>query len=39
MEPEVAVAIRRCLRAAHDGTLADGIALERRLGLGLETRR
>jgi enoyl-CoA hydratase/carnithine racemase len=39
LDPRVVTAIRRCLRAAHDGTLADGIALERRLGLGLEARR
>ena len=39
IDPAVVTAIRRCLRAAHDGTLADGIALERRLGLGLEARR
>ncbi|MGH7894101.1 MAG: enoyl-CoA hydratase/isomerase family protein [Candidatus Binatia bacterium] len=30
------VALRRCVRAAHDLPLDDGIALERRLALGLE---
>jgi enoyl-CoA hydratase len=39
LDPDVVVAVRRCLRTAHDGTLAAGIALERRLGLGLEARR
>jgi enoyl-CoA hydratase/carnithine racemase len=39
LDPGVVMAIRRCLRAAHDGTLAAGVALERRLGLGLEARR
>lgn len=39
LDPAVAQAARRCVRAAHDGTLADGIALERRLGLALEGRR
>jgi enoyl-CoA hydratase/carnithine racemase len=39
LDPGVVTAVRRCLRAAHDGTLAAGIALERRLGLGLEARR
>src|SRR5262245_21414710 len=39
IDPGVVTAVRRCLRAAHDGTLANGIALERRLGLGLEARR
>ncbi len=36
LEPDLVVAIRRCVRAAHDLTLAEGIALERRLALGLE---
>ena len=34
--PRVARAARRCVRAAHDLPLVDGIALERRLALGLE---
>jgi enoyl-CoA hydratase/carnithine racemase len=39
LDPALVQAARRCVRAAHDGTLADGIALERRLGLGLEPGR
>jgi len=39
LDPAVVAAVRRCLRAAHDTTLADGIALERRLGLGLQALR
>ena len=39
LDPAVVTAIRRCLRAAHGGSLAAGIALERRLGLGLQARR
>jgi enoyl-CoA hydratase len=39
LDPAVVAAARRCLRAAHDTTLADGIALERRLGLGLQALR
>jgi enoyl-CoA hydratase/carnithine racemase len=39
LEPAVVAAVRRCLRAAHDATLADGVALERRLALALERRR
>lgn len=39
LDPALVQAARRCVRAAHDGTLADGIALERRLGLALERRR
>jgi enoyl-CoA hydratase/carnithine racemase len=39
LDPALVQALRRCVRAAHDGTLADGIALERRLGLALERRR
>ncbi|HWP66643.1 MAG TPA: enoyl-CoA hydratase/isomerase family protein [Candidatus Limnocylindria bacterium] len=39
LDPAVVAAVRRCVRAAHDGTLADGIALERRLALGLEAPR
>jgi enoyl-CoA hydratase len=34
--PRVALALRRCVRAAHDLPLEAGISLERRLGLGLE---
>jgi len=34
--PRVALAVRRCVRAAHDLPLEAGISLERRLGLGLE---
>jgi enoyl-CoA hydratase len=33
------VALRRCVRAAHDGTLAAGLALERRVALGLVSHR
>ena len=36
LDPRLVVAARRCVRAAHDLTLAEGVALERRLGLGLE---
>jgi hypothetical protein len=32
-------ALRRCVRAAFDRTLADGLALERRLALAVEARR
>jgi hypothetical protein len=35
----VVAAVRRCLRAAHETSLGDGIALERRLALGLEAPR
>jgi enoyl-CoA hydratase/carnithine racemase len=38
LDPRVVVATRRALRAAFDVSLADGVALERRLGLGLERR-
>jgi len=31
LDPALVAAVRRCLRAAHDGTLADAVALERRL--------
>ena len=34
--PRVALAVRRCVRAAHDLPLEAGVSLERRLGLGLE---
>jgi enoyl-CoA hydratase/carnithine racemase len=36
LDPRLVRAARRCLRAAHDLSLADGMALERRLALGLE---
>src|SRR5262249_30706207 len=36
LPPRVALAVRRCVRAAHHLPLAAGIALERRLALGLE---
>jgi enoyl-CoA hydratase len=39
LDPAVVAAVRRCLRAAHDAPLAEGIALERRLALGLQARR
>jgi enoyl-CoA hydratase len=39
LDPRVVVALRRCVRAAHDGTLAAGIELERRLAAGLEAAR
>ncbi|HEV7731765.1 MAG TPA: enoyl-CoA hydratase/isomerase family protein [Candidatus Binatia bacterium] len=39
LDPAVVQAARRCVRAAHDGSLEAGIALERRLGLGLERPR
>lgn len=38
MDPALVAATRRCVRAAHDHALAEGLALERRLGLGLEAR-
>lgn len=39
LDPRAVAALRRCVRAAHDLALVDGIALERRLGLALEARR
>jgi enoyl-CoA hydratase/carnithine racemase len=36
LEPARVQALRRCVRAAFDAPLASGLALERRLGLGLE---
>jgi enoyl-CoA hydratase len=39
LDPGVVAAARRCLRAAHEASLGDGIALERRLALGLEAPR
>lgn len=39
LDPGVVQAVRRCIRAAHDTTLGEGIALERRLALGLQARR
>jgi enoyl-CoA hydratase/carnithine racemase len=38
LDPALVAAARRALRAAHDHALATGIALERRLALGLERR-
>ena len=38
IDPALTLAVRRCVRAAHDATLADGVALERRLALGLQPR-
>lgn len=39
LDPRVVAAVRRCVRAAHDGTLAAGVELERRLAAGLERAR
>lgn len=39
VDPAMVHAVRRSIRASHDGTLADAVALERRLGLGLEAGR
>lgn len=39
LDPALVHAVRRSIRASHDGTLADAVALERRLGLGLEAGR
>jgi enoyl-CoA hydratase/carnithine racemase len=36
VDPRLVLAVRRCARAAHDQPLAAGLALERRLALGLE---
>ena len=38
LEPTVVAGVRRCVRAAFDLAMADGLALERRVGLGLEPR-
>jgi enoyl-CoA hydratase/carnithine racemase len=38
IEPTLVGAVRRCVRAAHDHAVADGLALERRLGLALQAR-
>jgi enoyl-CoA hydratase/carnithine racemase len=38
VEPALVGAVRRCVRAAHDQPVADGLALERRLALGLQAR-
>jgi enoyl-CoA hydratase/carnithine racemase len=38
VDPALVCALRRCVRAAFDGPLADGLSLERRLALGLEAR-
>jgi enoyl-CoA hydratase/carnithine racemase len=39
LEPALVAGVRRCVRAAFDVALADGVALERRVALGLEPRR
>ena len=39
LDPRLVQAARRCVRAAHDLGLEAGLALERRLALGLEGRR
>jgi len=39
LDPRIVQAVRRCVRAAHDGTLAAGVELERRLAAGLERAR
>lgn len=36
VDPALTCAVRRCVRTAFDAPLADGLALERRLGLGLQ---
>ena len=36
LDPALVAGVRRCVRAAFDVAMADGIALERRVGLGLE---
>jgi len=38
LDPAVVRAARRCVRAAHDGSLLAAVRLERRLALGLERR-
>jgi len=38
LEPALVAGVRRCVRAAFDGAIAEGVALERRVGLGLEPR-
>jgi enoyl-CoA hydratase len=38
LDPGVVLAVRRCVRAAHELPLAACLALERRLALGLEGR-
>jgi enoyl-CoA hydratase/carnithine racemase len=38
LEPTLVAGVRRCVRAAFDTAMADGVALERRVGLGLELR-
>jgi enoyl-CoA hydratase len=39
LDPLLVQAVRRCVRAAHDGPLDVAIALERRLGLALQAPR
>jgi enoyl-CoA hydratase len=38
LDPALVGAVRRCVRAANDHAVTDGLALERRLALGLEAR-
>ncbi len=38
LDPALVAGVRRCVRASFDVALADGVALERRVGLGLEPR-
>lgn len=38
LDPALVGAVRRCVRGAHDLPLCEGLALERRLALGLEAR-
>jgi enoyl-CoA hydratase/carnithine racemase len=38
IDPPLVQALRRCVRAAHDGTLEGALALERRLALALQPR-
>jgi enoyl-CoA hydratase len=38
LDPALVAGVRRCVRAAFDAAMADGLALERRVGLGLEPR-
>jgi enoyl-CoA hydratase/carnithine racemase len=39
LDPLAVQAVRRCVRAAHDGPLDVAVALERRLGLALQAPR
>ncbi len=38
LEPALVAGVRRCVRAAFDVAIADGVALERRVALGLAGR-